>query len=151
MRIIVLRLTILIVLTISILVFLRIYFTNDTSWISRKQPKRYVITDDSAKSSPTNTSCLFHTCFNVYNCGNNDVNKISVYVYPYIEFVHSNGSPILLPRSKEFMQIIDAILESQFATSDPKKACIFVPQIDLLNQNNLNLDMIERCLAALPL
>ncbi|CAD5119025.1 DgyrCDS7675 [Dimorphilus gyrociliatus] len=57
----------------------------------------------------------------------------------------------MLPRSKEFMQIIDAILESPFVTSDPKKACVFVPQIDLLNQNNLKVDMIDRCLSALPL
>ncbi|XP_052239253.1 exostosin-2-like isoform X2 [Dreissena polymorpha] len=65
------------------------------------------------------------------------------------EFVDENGSALLLPISKEFYEILTTIMESPFYTSDPTKCCLYVPAVDLLNQNKLRLKETSQALAAL--
>lgn len=71
------------------------------------------------------------------------------YVYPMIRYVDEEHVAIK-PMSKEFYEIIDAILNSEYYTSDPDEACIFIPPIDTLNENNLRKDEIAKALAMLP-
>lgn len=54
------------------------------------------------------------------------------------------------PMSKEFYEIIDTILNSEYYTSDPDEACILIPPIDTLNENNLRKEEIAKALAMLP-
>lgn len=54
------------------------------------------------------------------------------------------------PISREFLEIVEAVAESRYYAADPRDACIFMPTIDTLNENNLRVDMIGRALAALP-
>ncbi|KAK3595238.1 hypothetical protein CHS0354_021555 [Potamilus streckersoni] len=95
-------------------------------------------------------SCTFYSCLDIYRCGNNDLTRISVYVYPLQQFLDEHGEPLTLPISKEFYEILTAILDSPFSTDDPEAACFLVPSIDLLNQNNIRLKETSRVLASLP-
>lgn len=108
------------------------------------------ITKDIKNGTERNASCTFHTCVNVYHCGYNDETKISVYVYPIREYVDENGTPVVAHMSREFAQILQAIVDSPYYTNDPETACMFVPSIDLLNQNNVFTKEMGKVLASLP-
>ncbi|ESO89598.1 hypothetical protein LOTGIDRAFT_124977 [Lottia gigantea] len=95
-------------------------------------------------------TCTFHTCLEVYQCGYNDETKISVYVYPIKSYVDENGNELTIMRSKEFDEFLEAVMESPFYTSSPETACIFIPSIDVLNQNNNDMRNIARVLNQLP-
>ena len=112
-----------------------------------KNSKR--ITRKSTFPPEGDASCLFHTCFDVYNCGYNDETKISVYVYPQESYVDENGVKILPPPSKEFIEVIEAIKNSIYYTPIPDRACMFVPYVDVLNQNVLRLKETGQVLALL--
>ena len=105
---------------------------------------------DSHRPKPADQSCLYHTCFDVYHCGYNDDSRISVYVYPTMRFVDERGILITLPISQEFSEIRQTVMDSIYYTRDPDKACLFLPPVDFLNQNNIRLVETARILAALP-
>ena len=66
-----------------------------------------------------------------------------------VQFVDETGASLLLQISKEFYEILTAIMESRFYTSDPQNCCLYVPAIDLLNQNKLRLKETSQALASL--
>lgn len=105
---------------------------------------------ESLATDATNSSCTYFTCFNVYRCGSQG-NKLLVYVYPPKVYLDSAGKPITSQMTREFYQILYAIITSKFYTPNPYEACIFVPSIDTLNQNRLRLQEISQALASLPL
>lgn len=107
------------------------------------------INSDDPVSLPRQESCTFHTCLDVYHCGYNDHTRISVYVYPLHEFTNEMGATLLPPMSKEFYEIIEAVVESPFYTLDPTTACLFVPIVDVLNQNKVRLKETSQALASL--
>lgn len=61
-----------------------------------------------------------------------------------------NGVPISVPISHQFKEILKTIYESKYYVSDPQKACLFVPSLDLLNQNFVRLKETAQVLATLP-
>lgn len=108
------------------------------------------ITTDNKEGTARNASCTFHTCVNVYHCGYNDETKISVYIYPIKDYVNEKGEPVVTSMSREFAHVLQAIVDSPFYTNDPETACMFVPSLDLLNQNNIFTKDIGKVLASLP-
>lgn len=60
------------------------------------------------------------------------------------------GVPISTSFSSEFIEVLQAISESRYYETDPNKACILVPSLDLLNQNMIRLKEISQVLASLP-
>lgn len=112
--------------------------------------REIVLTENSPVSSPTNEKCGFYNCLNVYRCGRLHPYTLSVYVYPLTRYLGSRGELLLNPISKEYHDILVAIIESPYYTSDPEKACLLVPDIDTLNQNGLNLQVVGQALSSLP-
>ncbi|XP_071791199.1 exostosin-2-like [Asterias amurensis] len=96
-----------------------------------------------------NLKCHYYNCFDVYRCGYN-LNRISVYIYPLKKYVDEHGEPITEPISKEFYEMLRTIAESSYYTSDPEKACLFVPAIDLLDQSRIGVERTGQVLAQLP-
>ncbi len=92
-------------------------------------------------------TCIHHTCFNVYKCG--ELNKITVYIYPLRKFVDENGVPINGQLSREFHEVLSTISESQYYVSDPERACLFVPPVDLLSQNTMRVHEMGQVLGQL--
>uniref|UniRef100_T1JB76 Exostosin-2 n=1 Tax=Strigamia maritima TaxID=126957 RepID=T1JB76_STRMM len=109
-----------------------------------------ILPRNSAKSNPTDTSCHYYNCFDVYKCGRMREHKMTVYVYPLFKFFDTSGERIMHSVSKEFHDILEAIIDSPFHTKDPGEACLFIPPVDLLNQNNVNLENAAKVLRWLP-
>ena len=65
------------------------------------------------------------------------------------QFVDENEASLLLPISREFYEILSAIMQSPYYTSDPQKCCLYIPSVDLLNQNKLRLKETSQALASL--
>uniref|UniRef100_A0A673G3R9 Exostosin-2-like n=1 Tax=Sinocyclocheilus rhinocerous TaxID=307959 RepID=A0A673G3R9_9TELE len=96
-------------------------------------------------------SCRMHTCFDVYRCGYNPKNKIKVYIYPLQRFVDEVGVPISSTGlSREYNDLLSTISDSDFYTDDVTRACLFIPSIDVLNQNSLRIRETAQALAMLP-
>lgn len=100
--------------------------------------------------SPYMSKCTYWDCFNIYRCGRTGHDRITVYVYPLKKYVNENGMSATKSISKEFYTILNTIIESKYYTSNPLEACIFVPSIDTLNQNRLNLNLTSAALKSLP-
>jgi len=100
------------------------------------------------KSGERDSKChLSSNCFDVYRCGRSD-GKLKVYVYPPVEYYTPTGKPVL-EMSEEYYEMLEAIYVSDFYTSDPENACLFVPFIDLLQIHTLSPGNIGRALQSL--
>ncbi|CAB4015514.1 Exostosin-2 [Paramuricea clavata] len=101
---------------------------------------------------PSIQNCRMHTndCFNIYRCGYNEGDKISVYVYPFTNYFDEQGHQVSPPFSREFYDLVMAIKESNYYTSDMDKACIIVPPLDMLNQRRINVKYAGQILNSLP-
>ena len=96
------------------------------------------------------SKCLMHSCFDVFRCAMNENKLISVYVYPFNNFLDEKGKPINKPTSQEFHELLTTIMRSKYYTPELKKACIIIPSVDTLNQNSMDLKGYARILASLP-
>lgn len=94
-------------------------------------------------------SCRMHTCFDVYRCGFNPKNKIKVYIYSLKKYVDDSGVPVSNTISREYNELLTAISDSDYYTDDINRACLFVPSIDVLNQNTLRIKETAQALAQL--
>ncbi|XP_076806265.1 exostosin-2-like [Clavelina lepadiformis] len=115
-----------------------------------KLPKAVVEVDSLATSAKTDQKCKMHNCFNVYKCGNKEANQITVYLYPLVNYVDVNFDSITPSISKEFYELYSSIASSRYYVDDPTKACIFLPPIDLLNQNLVTAAAVGPILNSLP-
>lgn len=100
---------------------------------------------DAELSRKRNPNCSFYDCFNVYRCGNHQ-NKVTIYVYPLTEFSEESATTWI---SKEFYKVLQTLVHSPYYTPNPNEACIFIPSIDLLNQNLIDKNLIGKALASL--
>uniref|UniRef100_A0A1I8NI87 Exostosin-2 n=1 Tax=Musca domestica TaxID=7370 RepID=A0A1I8NI87_MUSDO len=104
------------------------------------------LTESIDRTRPRRSNCTIWTCMDPYRCGHD---RITVYVYPLQEYVDANSGVEAAPLTQEFYQILETIVKSPYYTTNPNEACLFVPSIDLINQNNINLDLVNRALASL--
>uniref|UniRef100_A0A670JF98 Exostosin-2 n=1 Tax=Podarcis muralis TaxID=64176 RepID=A0A670JF98_PODMU len=104
---------------------------------------------DSAIPERGDLSCRMHTCFDVYRCGFNPKNKIKVYIYSLKKYVDEYNMPVSHTISREYNDLLTAISDSDFYTDDINRACLFVPSIDVLNQNMLRIKETAQALAQL--
>lgn len=101
--------------------------------------------------SPRNTKCTHWDCFNIYRCGHTGHDRITVYVYPLEKYVDENGKSATKSISKEYYNLIKGIVNSKYYTANPHEACLFVPFIDTLNEERIDLNLTSRVLNQLPL
>ena len=97
----------------------------------------------------TQKNCTYYTCFDVYKCSHTHTGKIGVYIYPLVEYVDQEGVPITRKITQEFYDLLRAIVSSKYYTSDPSQACLFIPSIDLLNQNRIRAPDVGKALSTL--
>ena len=108
-----------------------------------------VIKNDVSPSLHTAEKCGHSNCFDLYRCDTVLNGHIRVYVYPIRKYVDSSGVSISKPFSREFQEIIEAIVSSPFYTSNAKEACLFVPALDFLTQESLRLEESSQVLNSL--
>lgn len=94
-------------------------------------------------------TCQFHTCFEINDCQFSRNDKISIYVYEHYSFKYE-GDTYEAQLSSEYREILSTIKSSQYYEPDPMKACVFVPSIDLLNQQRINTTLVSYMLHVLP-
>lgn len=70
-----------------------------------------VVSKKSPKAAAAVRDCLFHDCFDVYHCGYNDDNRISVHVYPAAKYVDEGGAPLTLPPSRSVLVRLSAAIQ----------------------------------------
>lgn len=98
-------------------------------------------------------NCSYWDCFDVYRCGRHGAHadRMTMYVYPLQQYVDATSGEAAAPLSREFHRVLRTIRQSVYYTSDPNEACVFVPSVDLLNQNRFDGDAVDRVLAGLDL
>lgn len=101
-------------------------------------------------ASVQNCRMPFNECFNIYRCAYNRENRINVYVYPFTKYLDAYGVQISPDISREFYDLVKALKESVYYTSNAEKACLIVPPIDMLNQRRLDVKNVGRILSNLP-
>lgn len=94
-------------------------------------------------------TCQFHTCFEINDCRFSVNDQISVYVYENYEYSYKRDK-YEAELSTEYRKILSVIKGSQYYEPDPSKACVFVPSIDILNQQRINTSLVSYMLHALP-
>ena len=116
-----------------------------------KLPRKLVESNyQSNKGDQPDFNCKMYNCFDVYKCGNTASNHITVYLYPLTDFVDTFSKLITPKISKEFYEIYASIASSRYYVSSSKEACLFIPPIDLLNEERLDIDKVSHVLASLP-
>ena len=92
--------------------------------------------------------CQYYTCFDVYRCGGP---KLLVHIPQAIQIMIGKIEPKeVSPLTKEFVDMLEAIVQSGFYTENPSEACLFVPAFNLLNEADLNPVVSSQALSILP-
>ncbi|CAL4082003.1 unnamed protein product, partial [Meganyctiphanes norvegica] len=101
-----------------------------------------IVKDEDISASPSHRSnlestsrfsikeCSMETCFDLSRCDKD----FRVYVYPIDDNV---------PPSISYMKVLSVIQESNYYTSDPNKACVFVLSLDTLDRDTLSKDYVR--------
>ncbi|EDW01874.1 GH20211 [Drosophila grimshawi] len=101
--------------------------------------EREVLLHSDTEYRGRNANCTFWDCLNIYKC---EHDKLKVYIYPLQEFLDEKSDKVASTLSSEYFQILETVLKSRYYTSNPNEACLFLPSLDLLNQ-----DMFDKHLA----
>lgn len=117
-----------------------------------------VLDKDAELARARNRNCSYWDCFNVYRCGQRGLTggteeqqeRISIYVYPLKEYVDGDTRKQAFQLTKEFYTILKTIVNSPYYTANPNEACLFVPTLDTLNQNRIDVNLVGKALASLP-
>ena len=92
--------------------------------------------------------CQYFTCFDVYRCGGP---KLLVHIPQAIQIMIGKIEPKeVSPLTKEFVDMLEAIVQSGFYTENPSEACLFVPAFNLLNEADLDPVVTSQALSILP-
>ncbi|EDW09843.1 exostosin-2 [Drosophila mojavensis] len=93
-----------------------------------------------------NVNCTFWDCLNIYKC---EHDTLKVYIYPLQEFLDEKTDKVASTLSSEYFQILEAVHKSRYYTSNPNEACLFLPSLDLLNQDVFDKHLAGPALASL--
>ncbi|CAH1173727.1 unnamed protein product [Phaedon cochleariae] len=149
-----------VLLLISIFIALLVPFTNFSSDVSKnferidfrnlKNLPLVKLTNSASVLAPKNPLCNHWDCFNIYRCGHTGHDRISVYVYPLRKYIDEDGIQASEQLSREYFSLLNTVINSKYYTANPEEACIFIPSIDTLNQDKIQLNLTSRALSSLP-
>ena len=98
----------------------------------------------------TKGNCHHYNCFNVYQCGDGNHKKALVHIPKPYRVVSKDSRQISPPLTSDFVDILEAIVESEFYTDDPSEACVLFPAFNLMNEEQLDPPMASKAIASLP-
>ena len=86
----------------------------------------------------THPKCNAFDCFDIYRCGTN-AKKILVHIPKPKRFIDSQSNNVeVAPFTRDFVEILEAIADTEFYTADPSKACVTIPAINVLSEGDLS-------------
>jgi hypothetical protein len=97
-----------------------------------EQAPDFYLDDVNATSKASGDGCHFYNCFNIYRCVDHSGKQKKFHVHIpapkrfLSKFGHQSQEEVS-PLTYEFVEILEAIVDSEYYTNDPKQACIFVP------------------------
>ena len=153
------RLSVLIVLFAVILLFL---LFNLQPWsisnsprptynLKPKQTVPVVLINWNKTNLSSKTTCHFHSCFEINDCIFDQEDRIRVYVHDQYEFHSSLTLQSYVPEvSREYVEILDAIRNSRYYEHNMSQACVIVPPVDTLNQQQHDVKVVSILLNSLP-
>ena len=153
------RLSIFILLFGVILLFLVFkHQPSSTSHSSRPtydlQPKQtvpVVLINLNKTNLSSKTTCHFHSCFEVNDCIFDREDHIRVYIHDRYEFYNPLTLQSYVPEvSKEYVEILDTIRNSRYYERNMSQACVIVPPVDTLNQQQHDVKLVSVLLNSLP-
>ena len=101
-----------------------------------------------AQETKTLDNCHHYNCFNVYKCGGSH-KKALVHIPPPVSIV-KNSKEVSPPLTRDYLDILEAIVESEFYTENPNEACVVIPAFNLINEAQLDPVVTSKSLASLP-
>lgn len=97
------------------------------------------------------TNCRFHTCFDVNRCVFSMEDTIGVYIGGWYEFHGPQTPSAVSPTvSLEYAELVAAVEGSRYHVSDPVHACVFIPPLDTLSQDQMEVVGMSTFLNSLP-
>lgn len=112
-------------------------------------PPVHIIKKRDLKAKVTNLRCSHWDCFDIYKCGRTGHDRITVYVYPLKKYVDEDDNSITDLMSRQYYTILQSIVNSKYYTANPNEACLFVPSIDTLSQERIDLNLTSKALNSL--
>jgi len=119
------------------------------SYIFSRMNEEITVRTKGSDLSETDRMCTLWNCIDTYRCIENTNGKISVYIYDVTMYVDESGIPMIRTMSKEFLELLWAVVHSPYYTSNPEDACFLIPPVDLLNSEHFNSSLVANILASL--
>ena len=143
----ILALTVMMVIVLSMFIFLQ--STYDYHPVT-SQIARTININNQADVTKTKMDCRFHSCFDIFRCDPQFNGQLKVYVHPDTKFQHNDDRDVFGTYTYEFVQILRALRKSKFATSNQSEACLFIPPVDVLSEENLDAILVGKSLSSIP-
>jgi len=102
------------------------------------------------KGQPKSTTnggrnCTYYKCFDIYRCGSHPKKMLVHIPSPLrIQFRNSDVSPV----TRDFAEVLEAVVRSGYYTEDPDEACVFFPAFNLLSEAGIEPDLASEALEA---
>ena len=93
----------------------------------------------------TRMECRFDSCFDIHQCEPQVHGQLKIFVHPNTDFMMKTDK-IFGDHSYEYKEMLNALRNSKYTTTNRTEACVFVPALDLLSENNLNLEFAASAL-----
>ena len=101
-----------------------------------------------SQETKTLDNCHHYNCFNVYKCGGS--HKKALVHIPQPFSIIKDSKEVSPPLTRDYIDILEAIVNSEFYTENPKEACVIIPAFNLINEAQLDPMLTSKSLASLP-
>lgn len=145
----ILALAVILVVVLSLFIFFQSTYDYRTLTLST-QITRTINIDKQASVTKTRMECRFHSCFDIFQCSPQFNGQLKVYVHPDTKFHHNGKKDVFGEYTYEFEKILRGLRKSKFATTNQSEACLFIPPIDILSEENLDAGLVSKSLASIP-
>ncbi|CAD7012938.1 unnamed protein product [Ceratitis capitata] len=109
--------------------------------------REILLSNSNEETRERDANCRLWDCVNLYKCGQKGHDRLTIYVYPLQEYVDEDSGKTVSILTREYYQILEAVVRSRYYTPNPNEACLFLPSIDVLNGNLVKPSAVEKALA----
>ena len=99
-----------------------------------------------SQETKTLDNCHHYNCFNVYKCGGS--HKKALVHIPQPFSIIKDSKEVSPPLTRDYIDILEAIVNSEFYTENPKEACVIIPAFNLINEAQLDPMLTSKSLAS---
>ncbi len=105
------------------------------------------LSGSSSGISPLKPGCDHFSCVDVSRCGASH-DRVLVHVPRPVRHLDPRDGREVAPLSRDFFDLLQAVMGSPHHTDDPEEACLVIPPIDLLSGGGGDAETVGRALAS---